>query len=77
MKYIQKLMVVDAEQWSPDVEVAGVKYEQGRRYGTFRPGGDGDPIMVYPGDYVITYSDGVREHVRENVFLRMYEPQAD
>lgn len=69
-KYRRKPIVLWAERWWPDCPVEGV-----------RPNGDGGgylvtlegPMLVRPGDYIVTGISGERYPVRADIFERIYE----
>ena len=83
-KYRKKPVIIEAEQWFPGKEVAGVINNPFKPTGTFHDRFLDHPdiyvetlegkMAVYPGDYIITGVKGEKYPCREAIFNLTYEP---
>jgi hypothetical protein len=86
-KFRKKPVVIEAEQWFPGKEIAGVVMKQpiigGRGHGAIA--GPTQPYIetlegdmaVSPGDWVITGVAGEKYPCKDSIFQATYEPAED
>jgi hypothetical protein len=74
-KFRKKPVVIEAEQWFPDCEVAGVRvhYAQGKYPIALCDTLEG-AHMVSPGDWIITGVKGEKYPCKPDIFAMTYEP---
>lgn len=74
MKYIEKRVVVKAEQYQPGMEDVTVIGGGKRNVYILGPSmSDRDMLLINPGDFIITYRDGRRMPISQEEFQSNYE----
>jgi len=77
MKYRKKPVVIEAEQWFPNKDVKGVRFEGtssvGSSIGNYLVDTLEGPLRVSPGDWIITGVNGEKYPCNPDIFKKTYE----
>ena len=76
MKFRKKQIIVEAERWFPGKHVDGVIEPDQHSVTQFAPFVNTvkGPVMVAPGDWIVTEACGARYSIKPDVFEKMFEP---